>query len=193
MSRSILGRLLVLMMLCDLTGACALSPQTVDIAPSITTNPGTIGQGRRVALAVADARSHPELGTRGGVYGDTATLSPSGDVTVGVKKAVAEALVTQGFKVIDAPPADLEMRLQVDELNYTAQGAPVVRKVDTAAKVSVIVSRGSQQYTSNARITQSQEVLKAPEVAENQVMVNTTLSKALEKLLNDPGLMDFLR
>lgn len=193
MSRPMLWRLLSSMVLGGLMGGCALSPQTIDIAPSIGVNPEAIGQGRRVVLSVADARARPELGTRGGVYGDTATLTPSGDITVGVRKAVAEALVTQGVKVVDAPPADLDLRLQVDELSYNAQGAPVVRKVDTAAKVSVVVSRGSRQYTSNARITQSREVLKAPEPAENQTLVNTTLSMALEKLLNDPGLIEFLR
>ncbi|HTT07527.1 MAG TPA: YajG family lipoprotein [Gammaproteobacteria bacterium] len=186
------GWLLFLMAMCGLA-ACALSPQTVDIAPSISVNPETIGHERRVALSVIDARVRPVLGTRGGVYGDTATLSPSGDITAGVRKAVAEALVTKGFKIADAPPADLSMRIEVNDVGYAGKGAPVVRKVGTAAKVSVIASREGREYTSHAAVTQSKEVLEAPDVAENQTLINTTLSKALEKLLNDPGLMDFLR
>ncbi len=193
MRRSTAGRFLLLLAVCGLTGACALSPQTVDIAPSISVHPEPIGRGRWVALSVADARAHPELGTRGGVYGDTATLTPSGDITAGVRKAVAEALVTEGFKIADAPPADLNLRIEVNDLGYAGKGSPVVRKVETSAKVSVIASRDGRQYTSHAGVTQTKEVLEAPDVGENQALINATLSRALEKLLNDPGLADFIR
>lgn len=177
-----------------LIGGCALSPQTIDVAPSVTVEPAAIGQGRTLALDVVDKRPRAYFGTRGGVYGVTSTIGPTGDVSAGVRKAMAEALTAKGFRVVPAgSAADLLMRLDVEDISYVASGDPVVRSVETAARIGAVIRRGDNEYSGRAQVKQSKDVITAPDAAQNETLINATLSQALERLLKNNDLVDFLR
>ena len=187
-----LGRAAALALLMVMA-ACALSPQTVAIRPTITTAPADIGHDRSVALTVVDQRGSKVFGSLGGIYSDTATIGPSGDITEPVRKAVTEALSTQGFKVVAAgSPADLDMQIRIEDISYQASGDPMVRKIAIGARVGVDAKRGSQTYSASSQVKESREVLKAPNPAENEAYLNATVSHALEKLLADSDLIKFI-
>ena len=146
-----------------------------------------------VALTVVDQRSRKVFGSLGGIYSDTATIGPSGDITEPVRKAVTEALSTQGFKVVAAgSPADLDMQIRIEDISYQASGDPMVRKIAIGARVGVDAKRGSQTYSASSQVKESREVLKAPNPAENEAYLNATVSHALEKLLADSDLIKFI-
>jgi len=176
-----------------LGAGCALSPQTVEVEPALALEPSDLGQGRTVALQVQDNRTQDAIGARGGIY-DTATISAVGDIRLAVEKAMTQALTTQGFQVVAADvPADLRMRVSLDDLSYVAHGDPMVRAVQIGAKVSGTVKRASQQYSSRAGITETRDVIRPPAPVDNEAYINDALAHALERLISDPKFIEFVR
>jgi uncharacterized lipoprotein len=173
---------------------CALSPQIVQLQPSLAIDETNIGQGRTIALDAVDRRAGKTVGTRGGVYRDSAVISTGEDVAATLRRSMADALGAQGFRVLEpGATADLSMTVGLEELSYKAYGEPVVRTLEIAAKVSNAVARGDQRYTANAGITDTRNVLRAPAPEDNEAYINDTMAKALEKLLNDPRYLEFVK
>ena len=56
-------------------GGCALSPQQLDPQPVLKGPLTAVGHGQPVVVKVVDGRPGPSLGTRGGLYADTSTLT----------------------------------------------------------------------------------------------------------------------
>lgn len=177
-----------------LLGGCALSPQTVPVEPSLAVDEVDVGHGRRIALEAVDSRTDKTLGTRGGIYADSSTISTDAGIQEAVRGAMAEALTTQGFIVVE-PGAEAEMRMRValEELSYQAFGDPVVRSVEVGSKVSNTITRGSETYTGRAGLTRTRNVLTAPAPEDNEAYINDALAMSLEKLLADPRYLDFIR
>ena len=60
---------LVVVSVCTLLiSACAISPQSIPLNPSVTVKAQNIGMGRSMNLKVVDTRPDPVLGSRGGIY-----------------------------------------------------------------------------------------------------------------------------
>lgn len=176
-----------------LTG-CALSPQTVTLQPVLAIDESNVGQGRTVALDAVDHRADKALGTRGGIYRDSATISTVDDVAAALRRSMADALGAQGFRVLEAgAPADFGMTVGLEGLSYRAYGDPVVRTVEIAAKVSNVITRADQRYAASAGVTDTRNVLRAPAPEDNEAYLDDTLAKALEKLLNDPRYLEFVK
>jgi len=172
---------------------CALSPQSIQLEPGVAVEAADIGRDRSVALSVQDRREDPNIGTRGGVYPRTSTITAP-DVSAAVEKAMSKALGDMGFKVARSDvPADLRMQVSVDDLSYIARGEPVVNQVEVGAKVSSVVEGASGRYSSNAGITETRDVLRPPAPEDNEGYINEALGRALEKLLRDPKFVEFLR
>ncbi|MGQ0657377.1 MAG: YajG family lipoprotein [Chromatiales bacterium] len=172
---------------------CALSPQSVQLEPGVSVETGDLGRGRTVALSVADRRPDKAIGTRGGVYSATSTIT-AGDVSAAVQKSMTEALTAMGFRVEGATtPADLRMQVNVDALTYSARGNPVVSAVEIGAKVSSTLETGAQQYSSRAGFTETRDVIRPPAPEDNEAYINDALAHALERLLRDPKFVEFVR
>jgi uncharacterized lipoprotein len=173
---------------------CALSPQTVPLQPSLAIDETNIGQGRTIALDAVDHRTDKTVGTRGGVYRDSAIISTGEDVAAALRRSMSDALGAQGFRVLEpGAAADLSMTVGLEKLSYKAYGEPVVRTLEIAAKVSNAVARGDERYSASAGITDTRNVLRAPAPADNEAYINDTLAKALEKLLSDPRYVEFVK
>lgn len=174
--------------------ACALSPQSVQLDPGVAVRGADVGRGRSIALSVQDRREDRSIGTRGGVYPATSTITTAADVSAAVEKAMTKALTDMGFKVARSDvPADLRMQVSVEGLSYLARGESVVNEVEVGAKVSSTVDTASEQYFSRAGITETREVLRPPAPEDNEGYINEALGRALEKLLHDPKFIEFVR
>lgn len=175
--------------------ACALSPQTIDIRPSVElSNSADTGKGRTVAVTVVDDRKSAVIGTRGGVYASTSEIRTSDDIKTPIRDELANRLRELGFVVMDsAESADATLKLIVDSIEYAASGEPVVRSVETAATMRVIAKVKNREYTGRYRGTRTTDVLTAPDVEDNEAMINAAVSRVLERLLTDVELHAFLR
>jgi uncharacterized lipoprotein len=174
--------------------ACALSPQTVTIYPTLHLPSRDIGRGRTIALEVIDARSSQSFGVRGGIYQETSVINPSGEIKVPVRNALATTLHNYRFAVaLPGASAPLAMTVTIEDIRYTPSGAPLVNEVRADLALKALCRDGTRQYTGRYTARTSKRVLTAPSAEDNEEIINTVLSKGLESMMTDPGLLDFLR
>jgi hypothetical protein len=64
-------------------------------------------------------------------------------------------------------------------------------RADLALKA--LCRKGERQYTGRYTAHTSKRVLTAPSAEDNEEIINTVLSKGLESMMTDPGLLDFLK
>jgi uncharacterized lipoprotein len=171
-------------------GGCALSPQTVIIAPVINTPAAGPQSGRAITIAVNDARNNNVIGTRGGVYRDTAHITADTNMTTSLKAILSNALRGLGYSVVDN--SSVSLTVDVAELRYNATGEPNVTAVEIAAAVNAACRNGSLVMNNSYRVTDKQEVLKAPSGGRNQELINATLGTALQRMMSDPKLFECL-
>jgi len=191
----IAGKPLALALAALALAACALSPQTVSIVPTLElAGMRSVGEGTHVALTVRDRRASPVVGHRGGVYRDTATLSTRGDVARAVAAELERALGRLGFEVVAAgEPADATLTVAIEGIGYATEGGAIMRSVRTSASVRAEAVRGGRKLTASYESEHHKQVLSPPDASENEALINTAVSQALERLLGDAELIDFLR
>lgn len=170
--------------------ACALSPEIISIEPQLSVTKRAVEPPLALSLSVVDSRPDNVIGTRGGIYADTSTITPAGDVAQPIYEALVKALGETGLTV--APNAARRMTVEVTQLSYAATGAPYVRSVKIAASVKVTGESGLRRYTSEYRSSESKDVLKPPNVEETERLINNVLSKALGRLVEDQALLSFM-
>lgn len=178
-----------------LLGGCALSPQTVSIAPSIdTAKLDKSGNGKRIALDIADNRGTGVIGTRGGVYPDTSEIRTSADIKTPMREELGRALQAMGYRVVPAvESADASLSVIIDTIKYTALDKTVGKSIEIVATVRVVSKVKSREYTGRYRSKRTTDVLKSPDIAENEEMINAAVSHVLERILGDSELHAFMR
>lgn len=178
-----------------LLAACARSPQTVNIRPDLDlSQANAIGQGTRVTLQVVDNRSSRVIGSRGGVYADTANISTANDITTPIYGELVPGLRALGYEVVGADQASkADLRVLVDAIEYRTIGGRVLTDIETAATVRAVARVGNREFTGRYRGTQTKEVLRAPSQADNDELVNAAISRVLERMLTDRELLEFMR
>ncbi|MGH8603075.1 MAG: YajG family lipoprotein [Gammaproteobacteria bacterium] len=176
-----------------LIAACALSPQEIDVLPVIDVNENRIARGQRVFLQVADSRKDPSFGARGGVYAETSFIKPRGDLALTVRNAVAGVLRRYGFDLAtQAEGAAVKFTVDIESIRYLPSGDPVVRHVDTESSLNALCNNGANRFESRYQARLGKDVLKPPSAKENESLINAVLSKGLQAMMSDQGLLDCL-
>lgn len=180
--------------LCVALSACALSPQTVMISPELTPPPGKLSGARTVALEIKDDRNSVVIGTRGGLYSDTSTLSTEDDIRPGIREPLARALEKQGYTVVGADdPADVKLTVDVRSLSYEAEvGTVTGTRIKVGASIGVTVRKGGDTLTSGYETRHTETMATAPDAKENEEVVNMVLGRTLDEMLADRELRDFV-
>lgn len=173
-------------------GGCALSPQSVDIAPRIDVPDGTsVPNANAMTITVNDNRRDRRIGSRGGIYRDTAFIDTADGMTQSLRNIIAGAFATLGYDVV-ASGGDASLTVNVTELGYRAFGENNVREVETIAAVGTTCRNAGYTQTNSYRVTDRKEVLKAPSGGANEEMINQTLASALERMFRDRQLLECL-
>ena len=121
-------------------------------------------------------------------------INPSGEIKVPVRNALATALHNYRFAVtLSGVSAPLAMTVTIEDIRYTPSGAPLVNEVRADLALKALCRDGTHQYTGRYTARTSKRVLTAPSAEDNEEIINTVLSKGLESMMTDPGLLDFLR
>ncbi len=178
---------------CMLLVACALSPQTVEIDPQFGVDGKDIGRGRMLAIDVVDVRGNAVIGTRGGVYAETSYITPAGDMTRTIGEKLLSAFRSYGFTGSGAgQPQTVRMTVEIDTLSYRPTGEKGLQKIDTEAAVRVIATHAGREYRSRYRAKSTQKMLSTPSTKKNEELINAVLAKALDRLVHDEELLRFL-
>ena len=172
--------------------SCARSPQVVILSPALTGPPGKIAVPRTVELSVRDDRSSKVIGSRGGLYAATSTLTTEDDISPGLTELLAQKLEQQGFMVV-APGSGGEVKLRVELQRLTYEtGGSVLTEIKLSSSVGVTCTRGGDTLSSRYGTEHTEEFATAPDEKKNSELINMVVGKSLDHMLGDTELRNFM-
>ncbi len=162
---------------------CAHSPQ-----PKLTTQLNPVGRGQPVVVRVVDGRPSQSLGTRGGMYPETSTISVSGNDVVPKLQAQAEAAVRLlGFTPTQGGSNAPQLTVTLAELKYQSpKDKMYVTEATIGATFRADVSNANRRYSGRYGASLDQRFGMAPNQETNTKLVGDVLSDALTRLFKDP-------
>lgn len=169
---------------------CAHSPQQLSPQPKLNAQLAPIGHGQPVVVRVVDGRPSPSLGTRGGMYPETSTISVSGNDVVPKLQAQAEAAVrllgfTPTGNAYNAP----KLTVTLAELKYQSpKDKMYVTEATIAATFRADVANGGRTYSGRYGASLDQRFGMAPNQETNTKLVSDVLSDALTRLFKDQSI-----
>ncbi|PTU74660.1 YajG family lipoprotein [Pseudomonas mangrovi] len=175
-------------------GGCAHSPQALSPQVKINAPVTAVGQGQPVVVKVVDGRASPNLGTRGGLYPETSTISVSSKDILPKLQAQAEAGVrllgfTPTANAYNAP----QITFTLADLKYQSPKEGLyVTEADLKASIRVDVQNSRRRYTGRYGSSLNQRFGMAPNQATNTKLVSDVLSDALTRAFKDPTLGELL-
>ncbi len=172
--------------------SCARSPQVVTLSPALTAPPGKIDVPRTVELSVRDDRSSKVIGSRGGVYAATSTITTEGDISPGLTELLAQKLEQQGYTVVSpGSGGEVKLRVELQELSYE-MGGSVLTEITLTSAVGVTCTKGGDTLTSRYETNHREEFATAPDEEKNSELINMVVGKTLDHMLGDKELRDFM-
>lgn len=175
-----------------LAGCAQFSPQQVTFTPDIPAESVPEGNGTTLWIEVVDKRKSNEIGRRGGVYADSSTITPAGNLQQTLQQIAERVLDNAGYQRVDMSP-EVELTLTLDELSYIVEDVDAARKEATAAaRISVKAVKDGAIYNNSFRAQRSIETLRYPSTEENSDLLNYVFDAVLERAFADPGLESFL-
>ena len=186
-------RTLAAVILLGLTAAsCARSPQVVFLSPQLAGPPDRIAEQRSIELRLRDERSSNVIGSRGGLYAETSTITTEDDISPGLTELLTEKLEQQGFTVV--PPGsggDVELTVELQKLTYE-MGGSVLTEIKLSSSVGVTCTKGGDTLTSRYETNHREEFAAAPDEEKNSELINMVVGRSLDEMLSDTELRDFM-
>jgi uncharacterized lipoprotein len=187
-----MSRLLIpLLLSVGLLSGCALSPQVIDIYPQAHVSGPAYGQGRQISVAVNDQRPSQTLGSRGGVYGNTSTITINNNLAEAVQMTAEHALKQLGFNGnSSANPA--QMSITIETLTYDTRQKNLIYYVDLAAVVRVTTTIDGSVHEGSYKTQGNHQFGQAPTADKNASIINKLLSDTIDRAFSDPNLARFM-
>src|SRR4029077_12383458 len=95
------------LLLITLITACAQSPQRINVRPTLSVSGDAVGSGRALLVSASDERPSKVLGSLGGVYGNSATVTIGNNIEQALTGAANALLAAQGYVVNSPDPSAL--------------------------------------------------------------------------------------
>ncbi|MBL1142190.1 MAG: hypothetical protein HND53_09195 [Proteobacteria bacterium] len=172
--------------------ACGLSPQVVKIDPSLSdAKSAPPSSDITFALVVSDRRDSPIMGTRGGVYKETSVIKTKGDITKKIHEKLVSSFNKANYKVDSS--AAMQLDVAINKLTYQGFGENRISEVEVSTEILVTVTRAGGNYTKTYKANRKKEVLKSPSEEKNEEMINDILSTAIQRVLDDNDLLDYIK
>jgi uncharacterized lipoprotein len=173
---------------------CVHSPQQLSPIPTLNTPLVAVGHGQPVAVRVVDGRKSPVLGTRGGLYPETSTITVASQQLLPKLQAQAEAAVrllgfTPSANAYNAP----QLTLTLTELKYQSPKEGLyVTEATINAKFRVDGQNAARRYSGQYGASLNQHFGMAPNDETNNKLVSEVLSDALSRAFKDPSIGQLL-
>ncbi|MBB6288519.1 putative lipoprotein [Pseudomonas sp. SJZ103] len=173
---------------------CANSPQQLSPEPKITTQLAPVGHGQPVSVRVVDGRPSPTLGSRGGLYPETALVSVNAQDVLPKLQAQAEAAVRLlGFTPSPNAPGAPQLTITLAELKYQSpKDGLYVTEASIGATFKSDVTAGTRRYSGRYGASLNQRFGMSPNQETNTKLVSDVLSDALTRLFKDPSIGSLL-
>lgn len=173
---------------------CVHSPQQLSPMPVLNTPLTAVGHGQPVQVRLVDGRKSPVLGTRGGMYPETSTISVSGQQLMPKLQAQAEAAVrllgfTPSSNAYNAP----QLTLTLTDLKYQSPKEGLyVTEATINANFRVDAQNATRRYSGQYGASLNQHFGMAPNEQTNNKLVSEVLSDALSRAFKDPSIGQLL-
>lgn len=178
---------------CVLSTGCAFTPQTANIAPTLSVTPSSQGAGTTVAVRVVDERPSKSLGRRGSGYGPAAEITAAEDLALVVRDEIIAGLQQKGFNTTFADAAATpKLTVEIRLLEYSTSTGFWTGGVHINGAVKAIAHHGQQTYEKMYRSEEEQRVVFVPGDKENEKWINQALSEVLNQMFEDQALIQFL-
>ncbi|HDS1737961.1 MULTISPECIES: YajG family lipoprotein [Pseudomonas] len=167
---------------------CAHSPQQLSPQPKLTAQLNPVGRGQPVVVKVVDGRASQSLGTRGGMYPETSTISVTGNDVLPKLQAQAEAAVRLlGFTPTANANNAPQLTVTLAELKYQSpKDKMYVTEATIGATFRADVANANRRYSGRYGASLDQRFGMAPNQETNTKLVSDVLSDALTRLFKDP-------
>jgi len=185
-------RQLFLVMLALLVTACAQSPQRLNIQPTLSISGDAVGNGRAIIVSAADQRPNKVLGSLGGVYGSSATITIGNDIEQALTRATNGMLASQGYVVNSPDPNALQLNIVLEGLTYQPLDQAVGNAVKLTAVLRADVTKHGETFSGRYQSDSERRSVGKPDAEDNEQYINELLSDTLTRMFNDNRLRDFL-
>lgn len=182
-------------------GACAFTPQTADLNPTLHLTQSNIGKGTEISVRVVDERTQKILGHRGSAFMKGAKITTDQDIPGLFHGKIMEALAAQGFAPV-AYDEERPLQLRVDIRNleyYTSTGfwsggihTNAAVKATATLTSSLVSVKGSKKFEKVYISEGEKRVLFVPGAGSNERELNSAIAGVLEKMVGDQELLSFL-
>jgi len=168
--------------------ACSATSQDARISVFPDVAPSSVGSGSKLSITVDDGRQSAVIGT----YRDGAQITTSQDLAKTIGEALVDSFEKQGFNVVAAgDPSAMNIFVALQDLTFTYDGNVVSSSATTTSRVRVDVINNSfnRTYTNSLERT----IPFAANQDTNNSQLSATLRAMVEKIVNDPELIDTLK
>jgi uncharacterized lipoprotein YajG len=174
-----------------LTG-CAWVSQTATLKLEPRTMPSKVGQGRTVAVRVLDRRPTHTIGYRG-LDSKNAAITTDQNVADLFKEKLLESLAGKGFTAIpyDGAPGRL-LVVEVRQIKYTTDMEFWKGIIQTEAELVASMVKDGVKFEQFYLAERKETAVEAPSAKTNERLINSAVSGALQKLLEDERLLRFM-
>jgi uncharacterized lipoprotein len=180
------------LLLISLITACAQSPQRLNVRPTLSVTGEAVGGGRAILVSATDERQSKVLGSLGGVYGNTATITIGNNVEQALTGAANALLAAQGYVVNSPDSSALQLNIVVESLTYQPQEQAVGSDIKLAAVLRADVTKRGENFSGRYQSNAERRSVTAPDQEENEKYINELLSETLTRMFSDNRLRDFL-
>jgi uncharacterized lipoprotein YajG len=189
---NLISKILFLMLICVVLGACAFTPQTAVIKPDIDLAETDEGHNATVTVKVVDERPDDALGHRGAAF-KGAKITASQDIEDLFRKEIMQGLAKKGFKPTNCgkdskPNLKVEIRL----LEYSTSMGFFTGGIHTKVTLKAVADVNGQTYENLYRVENEKRVMFVPTASANEKYLNQVVSDILTKLFQDQELITTL-
>lgn len=181
-------RICVLFVLLGGLAGCALSPQQLQPNPVVSNSAlPSVGHGQAISVNVVDQRASPIIGTRGGLYPSTSSISiQSNDLVPKLQQQAEQALTKMGYKPQSGSSTTLT--IAIDSIVYTPSDSNFANDASVKAVLKAQLQTPSKTYNGKYSSVTSQAFTTAPGLEKNNEFVSEVLSNVLTNVFKDSNL-----
>lgn len=173
-------------------GGCAWVKQSATLKLEPVVASSQVGKGVRVAVRVTDRRPSTTIGYRG-LDSKNAAITTDQDVAALFQEKVIEGLKKKGF---DAFAYEGErgrlLNVEVRLIDYSTDMEFWQGSAKVQAELVAIVPKDGTRFEQVYFAERKETIVEAPGAKTNERMINSTITTALQKLFDDPRLMNYL-
>ena len=188
-------KLLALILLSFLSSCIYSNQESLDVSLSINEKYSEIGGNRAIELGVIDERMNRDaLGTKR--FGQNLVNLRSNQIIARiVYDKVAKDLEQNGFAVVRGNLANKILEVKIITLNYRAYREFFVgtSKVEVLLKVTAKDKVGDKSYSTSKSLSLDKNHFISPSLSADEKTINSALQDALDEVLDNQKLIDFLK